>query len=195
MSIPFINKYALLLRHRFTVRLRSIRLYHYCNTVWDWLYIDWAAWLSKSILGNMKGVFEAAVETGRSEPDPPSDVISGAGIGGGLNHMLAYIDDWTADWKKLDAVVGIVELPLENIGDGTVALTLLLAIWLVSVDDFNVFSHWLVKGTLVSPLYTDWMVGLIGGTPPLLTIFFNLERLFWNQILTCVWVSDSSAVI
>ena len=76
----------------------------------------------------MKGAFEAAVVTGRSEPDPPSDAISLAGIGGGLNHMLAYIDDWTADWKKLEAVVGIVELPLENIGDGTVALTLLFAI-------------------------------------------------------------------
>lgn len=145
----------------------------------------------------MKGVFEAAVVTGKSEPAPPNEAISGAGMGGGLNHMFAYIDDWTADWKKLDAVVGTVEVPLdeENTGEGTVELTLLFAIWLVNVDDFNVFSHWLVKGTLVSPLYTDWMVGLIGGTPPFLTIFFNLERLFWNQILTCVWESDSSAVI
>ena len=39
------------------------------------------------------------------------------GTGGGLNHMLAYIDDWTADWKKLDAVVGMEDTEEAAVGE------------------------------------------------------------------------------
>ena len=44
------------------------------------------------MFGNMKGVFDVVV-AGISDPAPPSEVISGAGMGGRLYHMLAYMDD------------------------------------------------------------------------------------------------------
>jgi len=90
--------------------------------------------------------------------------------------MLAYIDE---GGNKLVAVVGVVTLE-EEVDENDVEDDN----WLVNVGDFKVFSHWLVKGTRVSPLYTDWIVGLMGGMPPLLTIFFSFDLLFWNQILT-----------
>ena len=63
----------------------------------------------------------------------------------------------------------------------------------IALGDFS-DSHDGVNGGLFSLLKGECKLGLIGGTPPAaFTIFLYFERLFWNQIFTCVWVSPSSA--